>query len=60
MIRKIIRIDEEKCDGCGLCAEVCHEGAIDIVGGEGNACARELLRRPWRLPAELPGWGDNV
>ena len=34
MIRKIIHIDEEKCNGCGLCAEVCHEGAIDIVDGK--------------------------
>ncbi|MBQ8955220.1 MAG: 4Fe-4S binding protein [Clostridia bacterium] len=34
MIRKIIHIDEEKCNGCGLCAEACHEGAIDMVGGK--------------------------
>ena len=34
MIRKIIHIDEEKCSGCGLCADACHEGAIEMVDGK--------------------------
>ena len=34
MIRKIIRIDESKCNGCGACAEACHEGAIGMVNGK--------------------------
>ncbi len=34
MVRQIIHIDEEKCNGCGACATACHEGAIDMVDGK--------------------------
>lgn len=39
MIRRIIKIDKEKCNGCGACANACHEGAIGMVNGKA-----ELLR----------------
>lgn len=34
MIRRIIEINEEKCNGCGICADACHEGAIGMVNGK--------------------------
>ena len=34
MIRRVIKIDEEKCNGCGLCANACHEGAIGMINGK--------------------------
>ena len=40
MIRKIIKIDTEKCNGCGACAAACHEGAIEMVDGKATL-ARE-------------------
>ena len=42
MIRKIITIDKEKCNGCGLCVDACHEGAIGIVNG-----TAQLLREDY-------------
>ena len=34
MIRKVINIDENKCNGCGACANACHEGAIEMINGK--------------------------
>lgn len=34
MKRRIIHIDEERCNGCGACAAACHEGAIGMVDGK--------------------------
>ena len=34
MLRKIIKIDTEKCNGCGACAAACHEGAIEMIDGK--------------------------
>ena len=34
MIRQVIKIDEDKCTGCGICADACQEGAIGIVDGK--------------------------
>ena len=50
MIRKIIEINEEKCNGCGLCAKACHENAIGMVNGKAK-----LLRDDY-----CDGLGDGL
>jgi MinD superfamily P-loop ATPase len=40
--RQIIRIDEELCNGCGLCVTPCAEGAIEIVDGKARVISDEL------------------
>lgn len=47
MIRRIIHIDQDKCNGCGACARACHEGAIDMVDGKAK-----LMREHY-----CDGWG---
>ena len=58
MVRRIIEIDQEKCNGCGACAAACHEGAIGMVDGKAV-----LLRDDYcdgRLPAHLPHRSHHV
>jgi ferredoxin len=44
MLRKIIKIDEDKCTGCGLCASACHEGAIKMIGGKAKLTREDVNR----------------
>jgi len=45
MLREIIRIDEEKCTGCGLCIPNCPEGAIQIIEGKARLISDLFCRQ---------------
>ena len=53
-VRKIIHIDEEKCDGCGLCADACHEGAIQIIDGKAKLVSESYCDGLGDCLAECP------
>ena len=55
MIRKIIHIDEEKCNGCGACASACQEGAIAMVDGKARLM-RDLRQCLPRGSYRYCGW----
>lgn len=56
MLRKIITIDQEKCNGCGLCAQACHEQAIGMVGTARQPCCETITATAWATacPFVLP------
>ena len=60
MLRKIITIDQEKCNGCGLCAQACHEQAIGMVDGKAALLRDDYCDGLGRLPARLPYQCHNL
>ena len=70
MIRKIIHIDEEKCNGCGACVTACHEGAIGLVNGKAKLMRDDYCEKGRCRPAAgtarrtgvpwLPGQHDET
>lgn len=65
MKRRIIQIDEQKCNSCGACAAACHEGAIEMVNGKARLmrddyCDGLGIVCPPVLPERLPLWNGKL
>lgn len=60
MVRRIIKIDRDKCNGCGACAEACHEGAIAMVDGKAQLMRDDYCDGLGGLPAHLPHRGHHL
>ncbi len=58
--RKIVSIDEDKCDGCGLCIPACHEGAIEIVDGKARLKEEKLCDGLGDCLGECPKDAINI
>ena len=58
--RKIVSIDEDKCDGCGLCIPACHEGAIEIVDGKARLKEEKLCDGLGDCLGECPQDAINI
>ncbi|MCI8514072.1 MAG: 4Fe-4S binding protein [Lachnospiraceae bacterium] len=55
MIRRIIKIEEEKCNGCGLCVKACHEGAIELIDGKAKLTREDYCDGLGDCLPECPG-----
>lgn len=60
MIRKIVNINKEKCNGCGLCVNACHEGAIKIVDGKAELISDEYCDGLGDCLPECPTGAINI
>ena len=61
MLRKIIKINEEKCNGCGACAAACHEGALEMINGKAKPVISQLSQWPCQIklvPVNAPYFDD--